>query len=286
MLNDIDVKDEMNKMEKFFPAGFHRSKINKVSLSLARSIFATAGQDDVVRLWLYDTVDRDKNQDKGSSFPLEKQGILYQKNQDNPVGVSLHPFGFLLAVAFNNGFKVYKLLKENFFLLKEKNLINCGHIMFSQGGQYLISSNFTIIYSEPYFLDEKSTIFVYDSVYFSQIFKFELHDSRIHGIHLVKDRFVISNCTRGRVFFWEIEDKVKSGQKAVIHHGEEKDAFSLTFGHEHTKPYTSYTYDFENDLFIGCLPEKYSSTERLLILQEFSCVQLEMQEFLLRVYYR
>jgi hypothetical protein len=43
MLNDIDVKDEMNKMEKFFPAGFHRSKINKVSLSLARSIFATAG---------------------------------------------------------------------------------------------------------------------------------------------------------------------------------------------------------------------------------------------------
>lgn len=43
LLSDIDIKEDINKIEKFFPAGFHRSKVNNLTLSRAKSTFATAG---------------------------------------------------------------------------------------------------------------------------------------------------------------------------------------------------------------------------------------------------
>ena len=73
---------------------------------------------------------------------------------------------------------------------------------------------------------------------------------------IVKNRYVISNCTKGRVFFWEIIDKDKSTGKHEIPIAEQDDLYTQTFGHEHTKPYTSFDYDEENDLFIASLPEK------------------------------
>ena len=131
LLNDLELKEDSHKIEDFFVAGYHRSNIHDVTLATSRSIFATAGRDDTVRLWMYENT---------SKTDREKKGIMFAKNQENPVSVSLHPFGFFLAVAFSNGFKVYTLIKENFFLLKEKNLINCNHVLFSEGGQYLLSS--------------------------------------------------------------------------------------------------------------------------------------------------
>lgn len=73
---------------------------------------------------------------------------------------------------------------------------------------------------------------------------------------LVHDRYVISNCTRGRVFFWEIEDKQRSSNKQEVVNDDEMDIYAQTFGHEHTKPYSSYAYDSKRDLFVACLPEK------------------------------
>jgi len=73
---------------------------------------------------------------------------------------------------------------------------------------------------------------------------------------IVNDCFVISNCTRGRVYFWEIIDQNEKSGPYSIAIMEDEDLQTRTFGHEHTKPYSSYVYDNENDLFVACLPEK------------------------------
>lgn len=97
----------------------------------SRSLFVTSGQDEVIRLWAYDKL-------AGSSG--EKKAVLEAPRQENPVSVSLHPIGFFLAVAFSSGFKVYSLLQENFFLLKEINLIQCTLVRYTHKGQYLLAS--------------------------------------------------------------------------------------------------------------------------------------------------
>lgn len=128
-MTDQSGGEEDVKLEKFFPAGYHNCKVNSMSISRARSIFVTSGQDDVIRLWSYDKL-----------FGGDKKAILEAPKQENPVEVALHPMGFFLAVAMISGFRVYALLQENFFLLKEVNLIACTHVKYSHRGQYLLVS--------------------------------------------------------------------------------------------------------------------------------------------------
>ena len=52
--------------------------------------------DNSIRLWTYEIIDGE-----------EKRGILYSPNQENPVSIAVHPYGFFIAVAFVQGFKVY-----------------------------------------------------------------------------------------------------------------------------------------------------------------------------------
>ena len=117
IISEMDSKDDSSKLSRFFRGGFHRSRVKTIGMSQAKSLFTTCGQDDTIRLWSYNSID---NKEKG--------GLMYSDNKENPLSVSIHPFGFFLAVAFSQSFKVYTLLKENFFLLKEKNLALCNHV--------------------------------------------------------------------------------------------------------------------------------------------------------------
>lgn len=119
------------KLEKFFPAGYHNSKVFSISCARSRSIFVTSGQDEVIRIWAHDKMGADGE---------EKRAILEAPKQENPQCVSIHPLGFFLAVAFGSGFKVYSLLQENFFLLKEMNIVQCYIVKYSPKGQYLLAS--------------------------------------------------------------------------------------------------------------------------------------------------
>lgn len=130
LLSDHSSGEEEVRLEKFFPAGYHNCKVHSLTTSRARSIFATSGQDEVVRLWSYDKL-----------FGGDKKAILEVPKQENPYAVSLHPLGFFLAMAYQNGFRVYSLLQETFFLIKEQNLIHCNHVKYSHRGQYLLASS-------------------------------------------------------------------------------------------------------------------------------------------------
>jgi cilia- and flagella-associated protein 57 len=129
-MSDQSSGEEDVRLEKFFPAGYHNCKVHCLSVSRARSIFATSGQDDVIRIWSYDKI-----------FGGEKRAILEVPKQENPISVSLHPLGFFLAMAYTNGFRIYALLQEAFFLVKEQNLIQCNLVKYSYRGQYLLASN-------------------------------------------------------------------------------------------------------------------------------------------------
>jgi WD40 repeat protein len=98
ILNIFQLDSEISPIQPFFPCGFHSSKINSISISRCRSIFATVGVDNSIRLWTYEIIESE-----------EKRGILHSPNQDNPVSISVHPYGFFIAVAFVGGFKVYTL---------------------------------------------------------------------------------------------------------------------------------------------------------------------------------
>ena len=142
ILNIFQLDSEISPIQPFFPCGFHSNKINSIGISRCRSIFATVGTDNSIRLWTYEIIDGE-----------EKKGILFSPNQENPVSISVHPYGFFIAVAFVSGyfflikqirFKVYTLLNDNFYLLKETNQIQCNNILFSHGGQYLLTSSFLV----------------------------------------------------------------------------------------------------------------------------------------------
>lgn len=129
LISEMASKDDLSKIGHFFRAGFHRQRIKALDTSEAKSFFISCGQDNIIRLYNYNSLNNE-----------EKGGILYSNTKEIPLSVSLHPFGFFLAVAYSSGFKIFTLLKDNFFLLKEKNLIHCNHVQYSDGGQFIISS--------------------------------------------------------------------------------------------------------------------------------------------------
>lgn len=46
----------------------------------------------------------------------------------------MHPFGIFVTVGFANGFKVFAILTEGLFALKEVGLSNCKIVKYSNGG--------------------------------------------------------------------------------------------------------------------------------------------------------
>ena len=61
-----------------------------------------------------------------------------------------------IAVAFSNGFKVFAILNDSLYPLKEVNLTNCKLVKYAHGGHYLLTN-------------EKNMIFIYDSIYYDTL---------------------------------------------------------------------------------------------------------------------
>ena len=71
---------------------------------------------------------------------------------------------------------------------------------------------------------------------------------------MIEDRYVISNCGHGKLFFWEIIAEEKpSGKKEVPDGILEDNIYIKTWCHDQAKPYDDFQYDQELDLFVGKL---------------------------------
>jgi hypothetical protein len=88
------------------------------------------------------------------------------------------------------------------------------------------------------------------------VYTFDLHNFTIQHIFLYDDRYVISNCSGGKVFHWEIMDVDPPTGRLENKDILTEDLYTVTFGHENPKSYTTFIYDSGNDLFVGTLPER------------------------------
>jgi len=131
--------------------------------------------------------------------------------------------------------------------------------MFSHGGQFLLTN-------------EKSKIIVYDTIYFETVYVFQEHTIPISKFLLIDDRYVISNCANGKLFFWEISIEEKpSGKKSVPESPPNDSLYLRTYCHDQSKPYEDFQFDQDNDLFVGCFNEKN------LLIYKNNCKDLLME---------
>ena len=173
----------------------------------------------------------------------EKRGVLSKYFKEEPLSVAMHPFGIFLTVGFANGFKVFAILTESLFSLKEVGLNNCRIVKYSNGGHFLLTN-------------EKSNILIYDSIYYETISVLDGHTALIKDIAISEnDSYIVSTCMNGYVFCWNIGES----QSNILKEPE----------HQETTIYNSIQYDIrqikgdqkveEIDLFVGCTNEKYVS---------------------------
>lgn len=83
-----------------------------------------------------------------------------------------------------------------------------------------------------------------------------MHSNPINYLVVYNDRYVFSNCMEGKVYHWEIMDVEEPTGRLENPDKIHRDHYASCFAHDSAKPYTDFVYDQENDLFVGCLPEK------------------------------
>ncbi len=52
-LNTYQLDAEISPIQPFFSAGFHSKKINCITTSITKNIFATCSEDNTVKIWNY-----------------------------------------------------------------------------------------------------------------------------------------------------------------------------------------------------------------------------------------
>jgi len=95
-----------------FNNGFHNERINAMAICRCKSIFATCGSDNYIRIYNYLYLDGEN----------ETSAIINYHFKNEPLDVSLHPYGLFIAIAFENGFKVFTLVQDQLSHLNELNL--------------------------------------------------------------------------------------------------------------------------------------------------------------------
>jgi WD40 repeat protein len=91
LLNTYHLDSEISPIQPLFPTGFHTKKINSISCSSCKSIFATCSEDNTVKIWNY-----------YDSETTEKKGVMSQEFKEEPLCLSMHPSGLYIAICFTN----------------------------------------------------------------------------------------------------------------------------------------------------------------------------------------
>jgi hypothetical protein len=94
--------------------------VHCISSAITKQIFATCSEDNTVKIWNY-----------YESETNDKRGVLSKYFKEEPLSVTVHPFGIFVTVGFANGFKVFAILTDALFVLKEVGLSNCRIVKYS-----------------------------------------------------------------------------------------------------------------------------------------------------------
>ena len=100
LLNTYFIDSDQNPIQPLFPVGFHTKPVTSVSFCLSKSLFATCAGDYTLKVWTL--VESDS---------MEKHGIITKNCHAEPLSVSIHPNGLVLALCHYNKFVIYGILK-------------------------------------------------------------------------------------------------------------------------------------------------------------------------------
>ena len=61
---------EVSPIQPFFSAGFHTKKINEISCSVTKNIFATCSEDNTVKIWNFYESETQEKKGKLNNFNI------------------------------------------------------------------------------------------------------------------------------------------------------------------------------------------------------------------------
>ncbi len=158
------------------PAGALVASITGISFALWKPIVATCGKDRTVRLWNL----------------TERVQETRKDLTDEPVGLSMHPSGLYIVVAFIDRLKVFSILLTGLTESKDIPVRQCNAVCYSTGGQFIACSS-------------GSSILVFDANTGTQITALRGHTSRIRDIKwIMNDSRMITVGAEGSVLTWDV----------------------------------------------------------------------------------
>lgn len=245
-LNTLRIDADISSLDQFFASGFHNKKINSLSRSVTKQLFASCSEDYTVKIWNFFDVEG-----------YEKKGILSQRFNEEPLSVSLHPSGLFIAVSFASMFKIFAIVNNSLEVLKEIQIPNCKLIKYSNGGHFLT-------------VNEKEHIFIYDSIYYETLHLFSLSNHVQDIVISQDDTQIVATCTNGYVYCFNLYESIHSKDYQKKKGDEHKQTTTYTcIGYDSkVTPLTSFDKDktdksdkvankAEGNLFVGCTTEKY-----------------------------
>ncbi|KAJ1436600.1 quinon protein alcohol dehydrogenase-like superfamily [Ochromonadaceae sp. CCMP2298] len=128
--NLLGIKEGTSGVENILTS-FHgpgvsgEAAITGIDTALWKNIIVTTGRDCTVRVW----------------NAVDKKMELMREFEEEPIGLSVHPSGMYIAVAFAERIQILSLLLEEIHLVREITARQCSGVKFSRGGQLLAAMN-------------------------------------------------------------------------------------------------------------------------------------------------
>jgi len=150
--------------------------ITGIDVALWKNVIVTTGRDCTVRVWNA----ADKKTELMKTFPEE------------PVGLSVHPSGMYIAVAFAEKIQILSLLLEEIHMVREINARLCSGVKYAHGGHLLAAM-------------VGSSLQLYDANTGEQQGTLRGHNSAVRSMAWMQcDSKIVTVGTEGMVYFWDL----------------------------------------------------------------------------------
>jgi len=179
--NLIGIKEGTGGVENILtsfhgPSDRGEAAITGIDVALWKHILVTTGRDCTVRVW----------------NTSDKRMELMKTFEDEPIGLSVHPSGLYIAVAFSEKILILSLLLEEIHIVRELVARQCSGIKFSHGGQYLAAMN-------------GSNLQLYSTFTGASVGTLRGHNNKIRSVVWMQaDAKIMTIGSEGMVYFWDL----------------------------------------------------------------------------------
>lgn len=163
------------------------SAITGIDCALWKSIAATCGKDQTIRVWNL----------------ADRKIEIMKEFDDEPTALSLHPSGLYIVVGFTEKIRLLAVLLDDLHTCKEFPVRHCTYVKFAKGGQYFAAVS-------------GSNIFIFNTYTGAQIGAMRGHTGRPKSLIFTNfDSRLISIGAEGSVFVWDVASCTRRPEQFV-----------------------------------------------------------------------